>query len=291
VLPGSTFNLADQLAAHPSGDLIVGGPFSQSVNLGGPTWTSEGLANPYVVGRLSGNDGHHVWSRALPETATVLAVDHNGDVVVVLALNYTLVIDGVRYQNGPARGAFVLVLHGDDGSVRWGRIVGLPIDDTGNKGILADLHLAVAPDGDLLLFGTLAGSQIFNDQTFAAVGDSGLVLARLAGSDGAFRWAKLIDGPGLNRAGPVGTGQDGRIIIAGSAFGSLALPGQAAVETADHDSFLAALEPDGQHVAWVRFLGGGFTERFSIQGDQLAVLGHLSHAIDLGTGTLLRRTP
>jgi hypothetical protein len=225
VYPGTGLNRIDQLVAHPSGDLIVAGPFSETVSLGGPTWTSDGLQNPYIVGRVAGSDGHHVWSRALPERADTVAVDHDGNVILVLELHYTLVIDGVRYSGGPLFGAFVLALNGDDGSVRWARIVGDPTDD-------------------------------------------------------------FLDGPGDNRAGALSVTPTERILIAGTASGSISFPGQPATTTASGDSFIAALEGDGQHVAWLRLLGGGVTDRFSMQGTQVGALGRLIHPIDLGTGTL-----
>jgi hypothetical protein len=118
------------------------------------------------------------------------------------------------------------------------------------------------------------------------VGGSGLALARLAGSDGTVRWVDFIDGPGGNRAGAVGVTPTGRILIAGSAFESIAFPGQSATVAESSDSFIAALESDGQHTTWFHLLGGGLTDRFSMQGSQAGVLGRLRGDIDLGTGAL-----
>jgi hypothetical protein len=75
---------AADVAVDPSGNVILVGAFSGSINLGGSTFTSAGSSDIFVA-KLNAVDGSHVWSKqfgdASNQSASTVAVDSSGSVI------------------------------------------------------------------------------------------------------------------------------------------------------------------------------------------------------------------
>jgi List-Bact-rpt repeat protein len=283
VVPGVGLNRVDKVLAHPSGDLIVAGPFSASVNLGGSTlMPSPTENNPYFIGRISGIDGHHVWSRTLPNALWSFALDANGNVVVALDIGSSFTIDGMTIHGAADRAVGIAVLDGESGFASQPQVIGMATNIVTQIGNIVFPQIAVAANGDLVVIAPLSGTAIIGGQTFD--GSNGHVVVTRVSPTGEARFAFQI--PNSGGLAQVAIAPGDHIVISGGVAGSLTLPGQPPITAQPKDSFIAALDGTGQHVLWSRLLGGGTIEKFSIRGNRLAVLGEFDSNIDLGTGTI-----
>jgi hypothetical protein len=135
---------AFSLAASAGGDVIVGGWFDGTIDVGGAIWTSEGRAAFVVAYDPS---GAYRWGRVLPSDFHTLAADGEGS--VFLLGDFTGVLETPAGPVASAGGRDVVVTKLDAGGVpRWSRTIGGAGDDYGRR-------VAVDPWGRAWVTGTL----------------------------------------------------------------------------------------------------------------------------------------
>jgi hypothetical protein len=230
------------LATLPSGDVIVGGSFAGSTDLGdGVTRTSAGEVDLFVA-RLAADDGAVRWvhTEGGPGYDLVrgLTVDAGGDVRVTG--DFRNLID---FGAGPIPGAywgtaFVLRLRGDTGALSWaftrpdapGAAEGSAIAvDAAGRTYAIELPLRMN-QGDLrhlVLFVLDADGQLAREQDLV-----GIYVSSIAATP------------------------DDALVVAGAFGGSIDLDGHlATAHGATTDAFVAGLGLDGRF-RWLRAFGG-----------------------------------
>jgi hypothetical protein len=137
------------VAVTGTGDLLVAGTGSGDFGRGD---TGGAAANPAFVAKLSGGDGSCLWSRGLG-TRTLSDVEARDDGQVAIAGLCTPA--GASFDPGGgttcARGLFLAVLHGGDGSTDWART------SSGAGAVTAVRDLAIAPDRRATVVGDARG--------------------------------------------------------------------------------------------------------------------------------------
>lgn len=333
-LGGTGHDGGDTIALHPSGDVIVGGYFSRTVDFGDGPMTEPGQFAGGFLTRRSGVDGSPVWTVTLTGwDAEVMGVatDADGDVIAIGVYSGTIDFggqtlsvpagmsesafvaeydpdgnllwvngfddsvgasgravatgrDGAVYATGdfhgtldfgdgpvsPASGSSgsYVVAYNHDGSVRWGHALGNDIAQVWGNGI------AVAPDSDVVITGTVAGPIDFGTGLIDVPASTQHSYAVRYTSSGSVIWANEYGDVGSAAPTPAfdAVGQ----IVLGTTEGD----GRATtrlLDDAGREHWVTDPDPEGTQS---RALGVQ-PDGTSIQG------GHINGAdIDFGTGTI-----
>ncbi|WP_437525050.1 hypothetical protein WME79_37285 [Sorangium sp. So ce726] len=178
----SSFAPIGGVAVDLHGDILVAGNFSDDADLGGGAIT--GLNGDQAwVGKYSGEDGAHLWSRHFGapkdygggqgDKAQTLLVDERGDVLIAGQF-----APGADLGEGPidgTRGAFLMKLAGEDGAIRWAKA--FPASQ------VASTRLSFAPDGRVALIASLGAPF---DLGGGSVDERGTYVATYEPGTGAF---------------------------------------------------------------------------------------------------------
>lgn len=245
---GKNDDVAAAVAFDSKGNVLVAGWYSDSMKFGSNVLTAVGSDDVFVMSL--GADGSPNWARSVggenTEAAWAIATGTNDDVVVVGEFRGT-----VNFGAGPIESAgntdvFALALS-KDGEQKWARQFGDMNFDFGRA-------VAVDSRGDVVLAAEFAGSVNFGGGPLEATGNRDIAVVKLAGTDGAFRWAR----PFGNTFDDVvlGLALDGADNIAiGGSYEAENPFEKGAKSNGRKDAFVARLNPTGE-LQWSRSWGG-----------------------------------
>ncbi|MFO0588775.1 MAG: hypothetical protein U0441_14590 [Polyangiaceae bacterium] len=277
------YEQALSVATDASGAVYVTGYFDGAVSFGGPTLTSAGNLDVFVV-KLDAM-GNHVWSRrfgdAAPQLGVDVAVDANGD-VLVLAKGY----GSPDFGAGPlmSAGLFdVFVVKLDmNGSPLWSRRFGGAEDDDATA-------IGVDAAGDVALTGTVKGAVDFGGGALPAKGGFDVFVAKL-GPDGAHLWSKRLGDAANQVAGGLAVDANGDVLLTGGFEGTIDLGSGALQAAGPADVFAARLAADGSDLFSRRFGAPNVTiEAYGIApapGGGAYFGGPVTGSLDFGGGAL-----
>lgn len=213
------------LGVDPSGNVIVGGHFNTSINLGGATLTSAD--QEMFLARLKAADGSLDWQRKLGgpnyPIPTQLVVDGSGNPIWIGYFSDTidLAADGAAGDMTAlgTRDVFVAKFNGNNGALTWQKQIGSNEPNDGG-GTDAGYGIALGPNNSVVVvveYRVVSGqTPQFLGQDLAGSGTGvDLVVGRIS-SGGGFVWAKRFGGSGNEYGYRVATFQDGRVAVAGS---------------------------------------------------------------------------
>jgi hypothetical protein len=287
---GSDADEALAVAVRPSGNVVVGGFFRETINLGGGALTDlrtkPGFSDPYfgtdagalLVFELDAG-GAFLWNRIATSqtgegTVSAVAIAPNGDVVVAGRASGDLDFGGGTTTGD---GIFVARLNSTGAYVSSSRFAGASAHVLG---------LAVDASG-IVLAGSYKGTL---DLGKGPLADSGVeedgFVARLD-TAGALVWAHAFGGDNDDRAEGVAVTSDGAVVAAGY-FGKTLDLGEP-IQRDQQTGFAARISPSGT-LDWVRAFGGAGKSRaisVAIAGaDRAIVGGTYRDGVDLGGGEL-----
>lgn len=276
--------LARVVTVDPAGALIVAGPFSGALDLGGgPLDSPDGTGT--FIGKLDALDAAHVWSQSFSggvQSFTAIAVDNAGNVTVTGSF-----IGMVDFGGGPvdgAAGSTFVVQFAASGELRWSR--------TFKGGLQTPQSVVSDVDGNVLVAGSFLGSTDFGaGMVSAQAGGGDAFLVKLSAIDGAYQWAKTFgDGATQSAARILVDPADGNIVVAGIFDGSIDFgAGPLSNDQPGPDIFLSKLTAlDGSPV-WSKQLRGDNSQAvFDMISDttgNLILAGTFFGTADLGGGT------
>lgn len=287
---GTDADEALSVAVRPSGNVVVGGFFRKTVDVGGGALTDlrtkPGSSSPYfgsdtgalLVFELDPS-GAFLWNRAVTSqtgegAVSTVAIAPNDDVVVAGRASGDLDFGGGTTTGD---GIFVARYSGAGAYVSSSRFEG------------ASAHvLGVSADASgIVLGGSYKGAIDLGKGPLADSGvDEDGFVARFDAA-GALVWAHAFGGDNNDRTESVALTSDGAVVLSGSFGKTLDLdePVQRERET----GFAARVSPTGT-VDWVRAFGGSGKSRatnVAIAGaDQVIVGGTYRDGVDLGGGEL-----
>ncbi|MDI3287116.1 hypothetical protein [Polyangium sp. 15x6] len=235
---------ATALALTQAGQVVVGGEFQGTINLGGSALTAP-MDTDLFVARLDGS-GFHSMSRRYGgagfEDVVNLAVDTKDN--IILTGNFSGTVDfGVAgmFTSAGSDDVFTLKLQ-PNGNPIWGKQWGDAADQEA-------LGIAVTPNDEVVLSGRMAGVISFDDgsKLEAAPMATNAYLVKLA-PDGALAWSKIVGGPNSVSDWGMGLGvANGRIVTAGWFSDTVDFGGGPLTSTTQVSPFVAQLELDGTH--------------------------------------------
>ena len=280
--PEHQFINSGALAVAPAGDIIVGGAFKGSIDLGGGPLLNTGGSDAFLA-RLTGT-GDHVWSKsfatggALGATPSDVALDADGDIYLVGAF-----VDSVDFGGGD------LVAAGDHdvfiarfspaGDHGWSRRFG---DESTDTAASVDTDAA----GDVYVGGIFSLSIDFGLGPLQSAGDRDMFVARFS-PDGQAIWANRYGGAEGQLFGGLVVDSKDRITFTGSSLGAVDFGG-GPLPAPSLRGLVVRLDEAGQHV-WSQYVADCTTESVTIAVDgfdSLLLTGRFQGSCDFGGGPL-----
>lgn len=230
-------------AATPEeGDVLVVGELDGTLDTGNGTLVSSG--GDAFVARLAFADGKTKWAQkfgddALLQRAWAVASGPFGEVAITGEFGGSITVGQTKLVSDSATDAFVIVLEAD-GAFRWAKKLGdaAGLDQVGNG-------IAFDDAGNVIVTGNFDGSIDFGKGPVAAVGQTDVFVAKLAGKTGELVWAKRGGDGGEQRGFGVATSPGARVIVAGGFYGALdwGMPAMPVTSTGAADAFVTTFEP------------------------------------------------
>ncbi|MBK7583324.1 MAG: hypothetical protein IPI67_24425 [Myxococcales bacterium] len=282
---GSGDDRALGVASDASGNVLMSGIFSGSIDFGGGPLVSAVSWDVFLT-KLSAT-GQHVFSKrfgdASQHEARTLAVAPNGDIVIAGSFTGTLDFGGGPLVSTGANDIYVAALS-SAGSQLFSKRFGSAASD----GVAA---LAVGPSGDIYAAGMFDGTIDFGTGLHTSAG-AGDILVKLSAT-GSTAWSRSY---GLNNnwesVGGI-TADAAGVTLAGTFWGSQSFGGPAVVSKGGTDTFVAKLDPSGNHL-WSRSFGGtGSDPCWGFAGNpdgSTAVVVRFNAPVDVG-GTVFAPSP
>jgi hypothetical protein len=278
------------IAPGPGAQIVVGGNFVDSIDLGGGPMSSP-AAEAFFVGVLDAT-GNHVASWSFGSVANQqlysLAVSSTGTIYATGTFNYLLDFAGPTLNSAGGQDIFLGRIDPATGPT-WSIGFGGANDDGGAQ-------LALSPAGDVLGFAGWVASSV--DFGAGAVPFGGGVwdgvVAAFNTDNGAALWSKSTSGANTEGVSSVSFGPDGQLYTSGIFVGTLDLGGGPLESGAGViDFFLAELDADGSHVFTRRF--GGSANQFAFPpwpqvaatpDGHVVLAGWFFGSVDFGGGPL-----
>jgi hypothetical protein len=241
--------LANGVAIDASGDVVVVGRFTGTVDFGGGALIATGTSGFVVkLDRL----GRHVWSKALVGTSITpqaVAIDVNGTIVVTGTTNGAVDLGGGTLPAFGGTDVFVLALD-PAGNHAWSKLFG---------GASADTPTSIAIGGGaVVLAGNHNGGIDFGGGPLAATTTDAFA-AKLSMTDGAYVWAKSWGDTGVDSVNGVALDTAGNVLLTG-VFANKIDFGQKTLMTAGgNDLFVAKLDSGGTQV-WSNAYGDAMSQ-------------------------------
>jgi len=264
-----------------------------------------GSADPTPIGQRDifvakqGADGTLNWVKAMGSTNTDrgrgVAIGSDGAVYVIGHFRQTADFDPdagtVEATSAGADDIFVLKLDGADGSLDWVQTFGAPAQDYG-------LGIAVDNADNVYMTGFFSGTVDFDpapgpgNQEILTSAAEDIFVSSLT-SEGAFRWARRVDGPGGDNAESIAVDDAGNVYVTGffRESGTNFNPGGDPA-TPPHDSgtdiFLMKYNAAG-NFQWVRAMGSSGSDVghavTTDNGGNVYVAGAFQGSVDFDPGT------
>jgi hypothetical protein len=215
---------------------------------------------------LDADDGVARWLRDCgTRSALGSSVVVTNDVIYMVASDAESTL-----SDGGSRSGFAVSAWDRDGGMRWTRT--FP-----SEGWFTGARLAL--DGDtLVVAGSLAGSARVGAETRISRGRSDVLIVSLDLANGDERWSVILGGDDADFLGDIAVLPDGRLAVAGSHHGEIALvDGQPRRSRGGSDVFVALLDPAGtvEHAWYGGSVGVDVLTSIAVTGDRIAVAGEV----------------
>lgn len=291
---GTEGEALDSVAVDGAGDVLVaGGTSSPDVNFGCGT-LAAGAAHAaggaeVVVAKLSGSDGHCLWSRRFgaKDQRAHVSVDDAGAVTLATSFGAAMP-DPVAFGGDPLtgyEGSVAIVRLDAAGTHVWSEAFGATV------GVTEARDVTTHDDGSITFVGTTATTSIdFGGGPLTGGGEDDDMIVVRRDSVGAHVWAKRFGVTGLDFGKAVAATSDGGVVVVGGFEESVDFGGGALVSRGYVDIVVLVLDASGNHQLSVSFGGSTFfDEPFAVaafdDGD-IVVGGYFTDNIDFGTGLL-----
>jgi PKD repeat protein len=272
-------------AVDSSGNVIVVGWFSGTVNFGGGPLTSAGSSNIFVAKYSS--TGGHLWSQRFGDTyssaARGVAVDASGNVVVVGTFSGTVNFGGgtlTASYGGAARYNDIFIAKlSSAGGYLWSQRFGDSMDDYAYS-------VAVDGSGNIVMVGSFRGTLSLGGQSFVSYNFGIDAFVAKYSPAGQHLWSQAFGLQGPDELNGVAVDRNGNVIVTGYFQYSVDFGGGPLVVNSANASnvLVAKYSPDGLHL-WSKAVGAGVG--YGVAADSsanVAVTGYVQGVVDFGGG-------
>jgi len=276
------------LDVDASGNVVVAGSFTDQIDYGTGVQTALGGSDMFVL--KLGGDGSLVWGRvfggATDESATAVAVDPAGQVLVGGSFSGTLSLGGNQLTSAGGADVLVMKLAASGSPVIYAR---------GFGGMGYEYLLGVDADaaGSAIVTGTFGGTIDFGAGLLTTAGQDDIFLAKLDGG-GNVAFSQRF-GDALDDEGPdVAVSGQGDILLTGY-FEGIASFGGDPLPSAGSSFFAASYSPEGAH-RWSRAFGSNETDDHFIKAargatGEVLLAGYFNTEVSFGGDALTTSGP
>ena len=241
------------------GNIILGGYFTSTINVGGVAINNAGLDDIFLFKFTS--SGQLSWYKTFGGTSidqgSGVAIDPSGNIYITGGFSSASLSIGSTVLTNTAPGSFDLFLAKFDpsGNLLWANSAGGNGDD-----LLLDVGLD--PAGNVFV-GGFSGSDLFTygpNLVFGSLGDRNILLAKYSAA-GVVLWARSAGGSAEERIQRLATDASGNCFITGFfksstvGFGGLVI----AVNSGGQDMYVAKYDANG-NALWVKTATGSGNE-------------------------------
>lgn len=268
------------VTATPDGGAVVTGQTSGPIDAGGGMLPFVGQKDVLIVSMDA--TGAHRWSRTfgsvVDDEGFDITSDQDGNVYVSGHVDGSVDFGGGMVR-APGGVDMFVASYAPDGTFRWGRIWGSPIDGDVLFGLAADTDLVYAT-------GWYKGTIDFGDGPRTPANGQDVVMLVLD-HDGNTSFSRSFGGLLVDQGQKIAVGADGSLAIAGLFTGTIDLGGGEVTAAGDDDAFIVRLAADGTP-RWSNTFGATLTDRgigVAIGRDLEAyACGEFAGTVDLGLG-------
>lgn len=239
------------VAYDKSGNILVAGSFSGSINFGATTLTASGADDVFVA--KFGSGGQLMWAKSFGDaglqTASGIGVDANGNVYVTGSFKGSINFGGgaLAAQGTLFVDVFLAKLT-TDGNHVWSK-------SFGDVNVQNARGLAVDTAGNVVIVGFFQNDINFGGMTLSTNGLYDMFVAKFD-TGGTHQWSRRFgDMAADQRARAVTTDGTGNVYITGDVAGMIDVGGGAMTATAGQSAFVAKLDPQG-NALWAKLSGG-----------------------------------
>lgn len=267
------------IALDPSGNVLLGGLFTGTLDLGGGAMNSAGLADAFV-GKFT-SAGAHVWSVRYGDPngqyVTGIAADGGGNVYITGGFQGVINPGNGQLVSSGAEDVFLVRLD-PAGNAVWGKRFG-------NNASQIARGLAIDGDGRVTIVGEMGGSADFGGGPITTAQTYGFI-AQFE-SDGSHVWSRMLGYAGGAQPAAVATDGVDNVLVTGYFVNICDFGGGPLTAEGNGDAFVVKLAPSGDHVWSKRF--GDFEDQsgYGVAGStsgNVAMSGRFRGGINLGAG-------
>ena len=272
------------VATDAAGNVIVIGTTAGSASFGGPTLTSAGSQDVYVV-KLDAS-GAHQWSKLFGDAADQvgygIAVTSSGDIAIAGTYGGTIDLGSGAMTSKGFGSAFVARLDGK-GNPQWSH-------SYGETGTTVAIGVTFDPAGDVLWTGQGSGAIDLGQGITPGMGGQDVLVAKLS-TTGSPQWGKRYGDPSDQFGHGIATDKAGNVVVVGGFAGSINFGGSSFNAGTTRNGFAVKIDATGEHL-WSRAYGdsAGIQYLNGVAIDHLGyaiVVGGFAGSLDAGNGTTL----
>ena len=267
---GTGTDIQQGMAVDSSGNIFTTGTFQGTANFGGPSRTSAGGNDAFVV-KLDGN-GNTVWVKGIggitDDSGFSVGVDSGGGVYAVGDFGLTVTLGGLTLTSRGGTDGFITKLD-PLGNFLWAQQVG-------GRGVDDATSIAVGVGG-VYVTGDFYGTVTLGGATLTSKGQNDVFIARLSTS-GNVAWAKSFGGTGSDFGLGIATDDSGNAYVTGDFQGTATFGGVVLNSYGGYDAFGMRVDALGR-VVFIKGIGSAGDD----QAYQVAVGGPSTYMTLVGT--------
>jgi hypothetical protein len=276
--------LSPLIAADQSGGLVLAGPMSGSIDLGGGILTSAGDKD-CLVAKFDAS-GNHVWSKRFGDTnlqnVSDVGTDSEGNIVITGQLRGSVDFGGGALQSDGFSDVVLAKLDAT-GDHRWSKRFG---DSVG--GFQYGTALAIDASSRIIVTGAFEGGINFGGENLTSSGNRDVFLVVLDAL-GNHVWSQRFGDPSFQEGNGVAVDKSGNVVLVGRFFDSIDFGGGSLASAGASDIFVAKFDSLGNHI-WSKRFGDALDENCTgvvvSSTGRIFITGHFDGSIDFGGGAL-----
>ncbi|WP_437997557.1 SBBP repeat-containing protein [Sorangium sp. So ce185] len=236
-----------RISTDADGNVLLIGHFRGTIDLGGGPLVSAGARDIFVA-KLDPS-GRHVWSKrfggAHDQLGRGIAADRDGNVLIAGTLWGSVDFGGGMMKSAGWDDLFVAKLD-RSGEYLWARTYG---DEETQEAS----DLTVDGQGNVVVTGYALGVVDFGDGPTVGAGMPDAILVKLD-RDGSTLWSHRFGDDGTQLGHSVGVDDEGSVVMAGAARGSIDFPDKSFHSAGGYDLYVAKFNAAGE-LLWHRQFG------------------------------------
>lgn len=239
----STMFTSVTIATDASGNVLLAGAFTGSINFGGDELVAEGDYDVFVAKFT--HEGTHLWSRrfgdASMQIATKLSADPAGNIYIVGEFNGELDF-GMGVLTSAGETDIFVAKFDSNGGLAWGKRFG-------DGAVQRPESVVVTPGGGVVVSGSFEGTLDFGGAPLISAGNKDAFVACLDLS-GNHIWSKEFGDDNFDQiASNAAIGDDNSLLVTGAFSGTIDLANDL-VTNAAIDAFILRLDITSGDVLW-----------------------------------------